>query len=74
MIRDTQFWQEWEEAEIRRTTPDYRQNLCLMEAMYEHARTLGAFSAESSDTLSVKIAMARVMNVSRVTGKDRPGA
>jgi len=74
MIRNPQFWHEWEEGEIRRTPPDYWHNLRIMEAMYEHARALGAFSEDSSDALQTKIAMARVINVSRATGKDRPRA
>lgn len=42
MIRNVEAWERWE-AEYRRSVPhDYRENLRIAEAIYEHARKVGA--------------------------------
>ena len=64
MIKNRARWQEWESDYLKRTPQDIQRNFEILDAMYEHARALGAFAQPASlDGLDVKIKMARVLNV-----------
>ena len=63
MIRDVEFWEAWEREYIAKEPVDFARNLRLLEAMYEHARLLGAFPpADPLEGIEVKIRMARILN------------
>lgn len=71
MIQDVKYWTAWEDA-LRANPPDFRENLRLLDAMYEEAKALGLFlPADSLAGLEVKIRMARVVNVCRASRTDR---
>ncbi len=75
MIKDRVFWDAWETQMIRRQPANFRRNLALVEAMYEHARRLGAFPvADPLEGIETKIRLARVVNVRTTPGKARSGA
>lgn len=75
MIKDTKFWREWEDRYLRSQPPDVARNLRLVEAMYEEARILHAFSGfEPPERLAHKIRIARALNVSRAPRTNRQGA
>jgi hypothetical protein len=68
MIQNAAVWEEWESQAIRSEPPDFKRNLALLEAMYEHARRLGAFPpADPLEGLDIKIRLAKVLSVSEPT-------
>lgn len=74
MIKDVGAWTAWEEAGPLREPPDFHRNLRLLQAMYDLARSLGAFpSADPLAGLDTDIRMARTLNVRGSAGTDRPG-
>ena len=42
MVKNPHILQRLEDEESRASPPDFQRNLRLFEAMYQHARTLGA--------------------------------
>lgn len=65
MVRDKKLLAQWHEEQLRKEVLDFSQNLRLLEAMYEEARTLGAFPAQQHlEGLERKIHLAKVVNVS----------
>ena len=66
MIKDVDAWNEWE-REYRRNQPvDFHQNLKIMEAMFEHAKAMGALrDPKSLDGLEVRIRIAKAVNAVR---------
>ena len=75
MIKDAAFWSDWEANGPLREPADFHRNLRLLQAMYELARTLGAFPpANPLEGLDTDIRVARILNVRGVAAKDRPGA
>jgi hypothetical protein len=62
MVRNPHILQRFEDEENRASPPDFERNLKLLEAMFEHARALGAWE-RSIDTLPTKLRLARVLNV-----------
>ena len=63
MIKDVAFWEAWELEYIAKEPVDFLRNLRLLDAMYEHARLLGAFPpADPLEGIEVKIRMARILN------------
>ncbi len=71
MIKDTALWESWEREWLRSQPVDFARNLALLDAMYEHARLLGAFPpADPLEGIDVKIRMARILNVSTSPGTD----
>jgi len=74
MVKDRVFWEAWEAQYIASEPPDFQRNLRLMNAMYEHARSLGVFPLKNPlEGLEDKIRMARMMNVRTDSGADIPG-
>jgi len=63
MIRDVKFWRQWEEKGPLREPADFARNLRLYDAMYELARTLGAFPpADPLEGIENKIRVAKILN------------
>lgn len=57
-------WADWEAAYTASQRPDFWRNLRLLEAMYEHARRLGAFPlADPLEGLETDIRVAKALNV-----------
>lgn len=74
MIKDVAYWEAWEREYVRNQRVDFKRNLELMDAMYEHARLLGAIPpANPLEGIEVKIRLARVVNaqVRKYPGTDR---
>ncbi|MGD0694312.1 MAG: hypothetical protein ABSB82_05610 [Terriglobia bacterium] len=68
MIKDVDFWERWKAQQIASELDDFQRNLAIMEAMYEHARLLGAFPpAEPLEGIEDKIRLAKVLNGLRST-------
>ena len=64
MIRDTRLWQDWEKTYLKSDVPDFFRNLHIVDALYEEARSLGAWpGADPLDGLDVKIYLAKAVNV-----------
>ena len=63
MIKDVAFWEAWELEYLRNEPVDFARNLRILDAMYEHARLLGAFPPTNPlEGIEVKIRMARILN------------
>lgn len=77
MMRDRRAYERFERDLIKSTKPDFFKNVRLLEAMYEEARGLGAFSREDSmDGVETAIRIARVVNLVRgdsLKDSDRDG-
>jgi hypothetical protein len=74
MIKDTALWEKWEAQTVLSQPADFQRNLRLLDAMYEHARALGAFPpADALAGLETKIALAKALNVRPAAGTDRTG-
>jgi hypothetical protein len=72
MIIDDPMLRAFEKEQIQKSPPDYHKNLRIFEALYEEARLLGVFPLENPlEGIEVDIALAAVLNVRGVTGKDR---
>ena len=64
MIRDTDFWNRWEEDYQRNTPVNVAQNFRLMEAMYQEARQFGYFPpSDPLEGLEADILYAKAINV-----------
>ena len=64
MIEKRELWEEFE-SNLRRNSPkpDYWENLRIFEAMYQHARQLGALPDKNPlRGIETKIRIARVIN------------
>ena len=71
MIKDVAYWEAWERDYIAKEPVDFAQNLRLLEAMYEHARRLGAFPpADPLEGIEVKIRRVRIFNHVQATETD----
>ena len=65
MIRNAEYFREWEKEFIASRPADLAENLRLYEAMYEEARRLGALSLKDPlEGIEHKIRLARMLNVS----------
>lgn len=62
MVKNPHILQRFEDDENRASPADFERNLKLLEAMFEHARALGAWE-RSSDTLPTKLRLAQALNV-----------
>ncbi|HEX9077725.1 MAG TPA: hypothetical protein VF932_18210 [Anaerolineae bacterium] len=72
MIRDRKAWEKWEAAYIAQKEPNFHKNLQIVEELYSHARSLGKWRLNHGlDGIEVKLKIARVVNVSTITGTDR---
>jgi hypothetical protein len=72
MIKDREYWRNWEENGPLREPPDFERNLRIVEAMYALARTLGVWPpSDPLAGLDTKIRMARILNARRTVGPDR---
>ncbi len=77
MIRDGKAWTEWEAQGPLSEPADFHRNLRLVEAMYQLARTLGAFPpADPLEGIEVDIRRSRILNarVRGAAGADRSGS
>ncbi len=75
MIRNRVVWEKWERDFVASEPPDFWKNLRLVEEMYAHARALGVFPlANPMEGLETKLWLAKVINVSTDSGKNRDGA
>jgi len=73
MVKDKVFWEAWEAQYIANAPRDFQRNLRLMNAMYEHARSLGAFPLKNPlEGLEDKIRLAKAINVRTDSGTDIP--
>jgi len=74
MIKDRALWEKWEAQTVLSQPVEFQRNLRLLDAMYEHARALGAFPpADPLEGLETKIALAKALNVRPAAGTDRTG-
>jgi hypothetical protein len=72
MIKDRDYWQQWEENGPLREPLDYQRNLRLFEAMLSLARTLGVWPpSDPLEGLDTKIRMARMLNARSAARADR---
>jgi len=72
VIKDKVVWEAWEAQGPLREPADFWRGIALLEAMYQHARALGAFPpANPRDGLETKIRLARILNVSAAARADR---
>ncbi|HMD97739.1 MAG TPA: hypothetical protein VKM93_10485 [Terriglobia bacterium] len=63
MVKDRVFWEAWEAQYIANEPVDFQRNLRLMNAMYEHARSMGAFPLKNPlSGLEDKIRLGRMIN------------
>jgi hypothetical protein len=68
MVRDVAFWEKWEREYAAKQPVDFARNLRLLDAMYEHARLLGAFPPINPlEGIERKIRLARILNNVRGT-------
>jgi hypothetical protein len=75
LIKDRALWEKWEAALIASEPPDFQKNLQMVEWMYEHARSLGAFDRLGPlEGIETKIRLAAVVNAPTALGKDRSGS
>ncbi len=73
MIKDVAFWEAWEQEYLRSEPVDFRRNLAMMDAMYEHARLLGAIPrTDPLEGVEVKIRLAKVLNLQTSPRLGRP--
>jgi len=70
MLKNTDELKNFERSQIRRTRPDYFQNLRIFEALYEEARALGIFPLKNSiEGIEVQVRLAQVINVDTAPGQ-----
>lgn len=62
MVKNPHILRRFDDEENRASPPDFERNLRLFEAMYQHARALGAWD-QGPDTMPVKLRLARALNV-----------
>jgi hypothetical protein len=62
MIKNAHLVRQLVDDESRTSPVDFRRNLELLEAMYQHARMLGVWE-QGPDTLPIKLRLARALNV-----------
>jgi len=66
MIRNKELWEKWEKEQIKKEPLNFKANLALLDALYTHARALGAFPPpDPLQGIDCKIQMARALNVSK---------
>jgi hypothetical protein len=71
MINDIALWNAWERKNARQDLPDFHRNIALLDALYEHARSLGAFPlAEPLAGIDFKVGFAKALNGRRASRKD----
>jgi len=71
MIKDIAYWEAWEKAGPLRERLTPEQAFKLSCAMYEYAKSMGAFPPADLAGLDAKIAMARAVNVLSTARTDR---
>lgn len=65
MIRNVEVWEAWERDYARSTPVDIDQNLDIVDALYEHAVSMGAFrDRDLLAGLETILYVAKVVNVS----------
>jgi hypothetical protein len=70
MVKDRALWTAWEAQGPLREPFSPSRALALAEAMYEYARSLGAFPpADPLAGLEIKISLARTVNVQTAPGE-----
>lgn len=75
LIKDRALWEQWEAEYIASEPVDFQRNLQLVEWMYEHARSFGAFDRlDPLEGIETKIRVAAVVNAPTTPGKDRSGS
>lgn len=77
MLRDVKFWTEWEAQGPLSEPADFHRNLRLVEAMYQLARTLGAFPPpDPLQGIETDIRRSRILSASirGASGTDRSGS
>lgn len=75
MIKNVPMWEAWEDEYHRRTPVDFKKNLAIFEALYEHAVALGVWNKRGPlEGLESRIELARILNGRRATGKTGEGA
>jgi hypothetical protein len=72
MIRNAKLLEKFERDQIRKSKPDYFQNLRIFESLYEEAMHLGIFPLNDPlEGIEVDINLARALNVQRPARKNR---
>jgi hypothetical protein len=75
MLRRHPMMDEFDKQWKRSRRPDYLRNLRIFEALYQEARTLGVLPPRDPlRGIEHDIELARVLNVRRTAGDDRPTA
>jgi len=64
MLKRRDLVEAFEKDQMRRGRPDHQRNLRVAEALYEHARRLGALPLKDPlDGIEVDLRLARILNV-----------
>ena len=75
MLKRNDLVEAFEKEQMRREPPDHQRNLRVVEALYEHARRLGALPLKDPlDGIEVDLRLARILNVRGHTDTHRPAA
>ncbi len=73
MVRRHPLLKAFEEAQLR-IPADYRQNIRIVESLWEEARELGVLPDRPTlDGIESDIRLARALNVHQPPREDRPG-
>ena len=63
MIKDIKTWENFEKELIRKSKPDYRENMRIFEAMYKHALFHKAIPLKNPlEGIEDKIKLAKIIN------------
>jgi len=64
MLKRRDLVEAFEKDQMRKGSPDHKSNLRVAEALYEHARRLGALPLKDPlDGIEVDLRLARILNV-----------
>jgi hypothetical protein len=64
MLKRRDLVEAFEKDQMRKVSPDHQRNLRVAEALYEHARRLGALPLKDPlDGIEVDLRLARILNV-----------
>ena len=72
MLKRPDLVEAFEKELMRRDPPDHQRNLRIVEALYEHARRVGALPLEDPlDGIEVEVRLGRIIKVRSDTGAPR---
>jgi len=75
MLKRRDLVEAFEKDQMRKASPDHQRSLRVAEALYEHARRLGALPLKDPlDGIEVDVRLARILNVRGPTHTRRSAA